>query len=813
MTGIWQDLSYGFRTLRAHPGFTAAAMLSLALGIGANTAVYSLVNTLLLRPFPIRDPDRLVAIYSSREGIRYGRSSYPDYQDVRNRCDAFSGVLARFYWPVSVRRDGAPKVILANLVSANYFDVLGVKPLTGRTFLPEEGVEGTAHAVVVLSHNLWRGSLGGEPEILGSTLLINSHPFTVIGIGPESFRGEMIGFATDLWIPITMAERILPVHPSLQDRGSGWIDMMGLLRGGVRDTQAQSALDTLASNLEQEYAATNKRKTFAVVSGATARFPVVELGRGIIAFLGVLTGVVGITLLIACSNVANLLLARGAGRKREIAMRLAMGAGRPRVLRQLLTESLLLSILSGLAGLLVAMWAIELFALVHAPTPIPVALNVSLDYRVLAFTFLLSLLTGVIFGLAPAMRASRLDMRSALNEQSGQGTGGPSKFRLQACLVTGQIALSLVLFVFAGLCLRSLNAALTANPGFEIRNGLAIGLNLSYAGYDESKGRAFYPRLIERVEQIPGVRSASLALILPLSYMSNMDNVIPEGYVPRTGESLLVQDNAVGAQYFETLGIPILRGRGFSEQDRQDTAPVAVINETMARRFWRGTDPIDKNMAVAGVKVRIVGVVGDGKYFHLGEKQESFFYRPLTQIYSAFTTLLVKTEADPRQLIKPVRDVLENLDSNLPVSEVRTLEEHMQLSQYPARIAGLSVSCFGSLALALAIVGVYGVMSYSVRQRTREFGIRIALGASPGEIQGFVLRLGLKILLAGLAAGLVLALATTRLLSSLLFGVSALDPVVFAGVSAVLAIVVGLACYFPARWASKCDPAESIRCE
>jgi len=813
MIGLRQDLAFGFRVLRMHPGFTAAAVLSLALGIGANTAVYSLVNALLLRPFPIRDPERLVAIHTSREGIRYGRTSYPDYQDVQSRCDAFSGVLARFYFPVSVRRSGAPKVILANLVSGNYFEVLGVKPLTGRTFLSEEGAVGTTHAVVVLSHNLWKRSLGAEPGILGSTLLINSHPFTVIGIGPEAFRGEMVGFATDLWIPITMASRILPINPNLQDRGSGWLDMMGLLKEGVRERQAQSALETLASNLRQEYATSNKGKTFAVVSGAMARFPVVELGRGIIGFLGVLTGIVGLTLLIACSNVANLLLARGAGRKREIAMRLALGAGRRRVIRQLLTESLLLSVLSGLVGLLVAMWAIELFALVDAPTPIPVALDVTLDYRVLAFTFLLSLLTGFIFGLTPALHASGLDVRTALNEQSSQGTGGRSKSRLQACLVTGQIALSLVLFTAAGLCLKSLSAALSANPGFEIKNGLAVGLNLSYAGYDEARGRAFYRQLIERVEQLPGVRSASLALVVPLSYMSNTEPVSPEGYEPRSGESLQVQNNAVGARYFETLGIPILRGRGINQEDRQDTEPVAVINETMARRFWRGADPVDRSFDAGGMKVRVVGVVGDGKYFHLGEKQESFFYRPLAQIYVAFTTLHVKTAGDPRLLVKPVREVLEKLDPGLPVSEVRTLEEHMRLSQYPARIAGLTVSCFGSLALALAIVGVYGVMSYSVRQRTREFGIRMALGASPGEIQRLVLRRGLRILLAGLSAGLVLAFAATRLLSSLLFGVSAVDPVVFIGVSLVLAFVVSLACFFPAQWASRCDPSESFRCE
>jgi predicted permease len=813
MMGFGQDLAYGFRILCKHPGFTAAAVISLALGIGANAAVYSLANALLLRPFPFRDPERLVSIYTSREGMKYGRSSYPDYQDVRNRCDAFSGVLARLYWPVSVKQGSKPKVVLANLVSENYFDVLGVNLPAGRAFLAEEGAVGTPHAVVVLSDNLWKRGFGSEPNMVGSTIYINSYPFTIIGIGPKAFRGEMVGFATDLWMPIAMASRILPVGISLQDRGGGWLDMVGRLREDVPEKQAQAALETLASNLRQEYATSNKDKSFAIVSGAGARFPVAELGRGVTGFIAVLMGVVCLTLLIACSNVANLLLARGTGRKREIAMRLALGAGRGRILRQLLTESLLLSLLAGMAGLLIAIWVIDLFALVDAPTPIPLALDVSLDYRVLSYTLLLSLFTGVLFGLIPALQMSKLDLRAATNEQGNSGMESRSKARLQTCLVTGQIALSLVLFTAAGLCLKSLRAALSADPGFEVRNGLAVGLNLSYGGYDEPRGRVFYQRLLERVQHIPSVRSASLALILPLSYMMNMEKVVIEGHEPRRGENLLVQNNAVGAHYFETLGIPIVAGRGFDEQDRQDTERVAIVNETMARRFWRAANPIGKGFSIDGMKLRIVGIARDGRYFQLGEKQEPFFYRPLSQAYSAFTTLHVRTAGDPRLLIQPMRDELEKLDPNLPISDVKTLAEHMRLSQYPARIVGLTVSCFGLLALALAIVGVYGMMSYSARRRMREFGIRIALGAPPAEIKKLVMRQGAMILLAGSAIGLAVAFAVTRLLSSLLYGVSALDPVIFAGVSLILAAVVLLACYLPARRAATCDPVVALRCE
>lgn len=813
MGSLWRDVTYGLRVLARNPGFTAAAMVSLALGIGANTAIFTLVNSVLLRPWPVTEPDRLVNVHTDRKGFPFGRNSYPDYQDIRARCDAFAGIVARSYWPVSIKGEGKPKVVLGNLVSADYFDVLGVKPFLGRTFLAEEGAAEGSSPVVVLSHYVWTRDFGSDQEIVGKKVLVNSNPFTVVGVAPEGFRGLMSGFATDVWAPVTMARTILPVRISFPDRGAGWLDLVGRLKQGVSVEQAGSALATLAASLAREYPDTNREKSFSAVGGLVARFPIVDMGRGVSAVLMVLMVIVALVLVIACANLASLLLARATEREREIAMRLALGAGRGRVVRQLLTESVLLSVIAGLAGFLLARWLFDLLALMNPPTPVPISLDLAPDYRVFTFAAAVSVLTGVVFGLAPALRASGLRLFPALKDQRNGRRGGPRKARLQSCLVTAQVALSLVLLIGAGLCVKSLTSALTTDLGFETRNGLVVGLNLAYGQYSEQEGRLFYQRLLDRVESIPGVRSAGVALLAPLSYSHSTSEISVEGYEPREGESLLIDMNAVTPGYFETLGIPILEGRAIEDSDRADSEPVAVINERLAQRFWPGASPVGRSMTAGGDRVRIVGVARNSKYFSLDEEPKAFYYRPLSQVYAAFSSLHVRTAGDPKAVLPAVLRELEALDPDLPAGDANTMQEHLGLSQYPSKITGVLVGGFGVLALVLAMVGVYGVMAYSVSQRTHEFGVRTALGAERSQLVRLAMRRGLAMTLAGTAVGLAGAAALTRYLETLLHGVDPLDPAIFAGVAAALLLVALLACYLPARWAARVDPVVALKYE
>jgi len=813
MTGMWKDLTYGFRVLAKSPGFALTAILSLALGIGANTAIFSVVNGVLLRPFPVEEPGRLARLDTLKVGLNGARSSYPDFEDIRELDDVFDGAFARSYWPVSIGSGEGPRVVLGNLVCADYFKVLGVQTAAGRAFLREETTVPGAEPVAVVSHALWADLFGADPNLVGATVRINNYPFTVVGVASEGFRGVMAGFATDVWLPITMSGPVLPGRVDLEDRGSGWMDMMVRLGEDVSPARAQAALDVLAARLAREHPETNRDKGFGVITGAAARFPITGMGTVVSLFLVVVMGVVCLLLLIACSNVANLLLARGVARQREMALRLSLGAGRGRVVRQLLTESISLGVIAGLVGLLVATWLVEMFMLVEVPSPLPVELDLAIDYRVLCFTLGASLVTGVLFGLMPALRASGLNLFSTLRSQRANSGGRRGEARAQKVLVVTQVALSLVLLVAAGLFTKSLREALVMDPGFDARNGIVAGLNLSYGQYSEEDGRNFIGRLVERLEELPAVESASLGVLAPLSYSKQTSRIVVEGYEAPNGEDSYSEFNSVTAGYFETLGIPLERGRGIEERDGRDSQSIAVINETMARRFWGEQDPIGRAFTMYDSRITVVGIARDGKYMHLGEEPTPFFWRPLLQVYAPFLTVHVRTREMPARVIPSVITVIEDLDPSLPMPDIHTIEEHLRLTQYPAIMGGIMVGGFGALALLLAMVGVYGVLSYLVSQRTHEFGIRAAMGAERGQILRTVLFRGLKLTLAGVAIGLAGSLAVAQVLASLLIGVSPYDPMVYIGVAGLVVLVAAGACYFPARWAMKVEPSVALRHE
>jgi predicted permease len=810
------DLRFALRMLIQNPGFTAIVVISLALGIGVNTLVFSLVNAVLLEPFPIQRPDRIVNVFTSRTGLPYGRSSYPDFEDLRDRATVFSGVLARCYWPVSVGEgSGKPEIVLGELVSGNYFGVLGVNPVLGRTFSAGEGKVEGADAVAVISHRFWKRRWAANPNIVGQTITLNARRFTVIGVGPEGFTGTMAGMPVDAWLPITMKAGIHPGDMALGSRAGGWLDIVARLKDEVPATEAQAVVHTIALHLAREHPDHNRDKQFTLVGGLSNRFPVQEMAQGVQAFMAILTAVVALVLLLTCSNVTNLMLSRAAAREQEMAMRRALGASRARVIRQLLTEGVVLALCGGALGLLFTGWGLQLLALLKPPSMIvPVGLEVPLNMRVLVYGGGVSVLVGLVIGLVPGWRSGRWPLYHVLRSgHPAAGAGGRHRTRFQRALVAVQLALSFVLLIAAGLCLKSLQGVLRMDPGFEFHRGITATLNLSYGNYDEAAGRAFFARVLEQVRQVPGVEAASLAVLPPLAYAKNQEKIEVPGYEPRAGESLLVENNYVSAGYFTTLGIPIQEGRPIDERDQREREGVMVINETMARKFWGAESPLDRIVTVSGRPMRIVGVAKDSKYYQLSEVSQPHFYVSLHQAHLPFASLLVRTAGDPAALLPAVLREVERLDPNLPISDARTLIQQMEVQYYPTRIVAISVGAFGLLALALATAGTYGVMAYSVRQRTRELGVRTALGANRRQILGLVLRQGLRTILVGAIAGLAGAVGTAQLLAANLYAVRSMEPVVFAGVAGLLIASALLACYLPARRAAQVDPLIALRCE
>jgi predicted permease len=815
MHGLWPDLRYGARALVQQRAFTVVAVLTLGLGIGVNAAVFSVANTLLFRPLPVREPDRLVSVFASHVGgQRYAIVSFPDYRDLRETSTAFSGLAAQCFWAVSLRQQGAAKVVMAQTVSWNYFDVLGVRPALGRTFRPEEDEAEGADPVVILSHRAWKRRHDSGAEVLGQTVFINDRPFTVVGVAPEGFTGLSTIMTPDVWVPTMMVNQVFPYHVNLDGRSDPWLTLVGRLRPSVTLAQARDELKRLASTLAREHPDDNTGKSFTAVGVNQTRIIPNSTTASARELAGLLMAVVALVLLVACFNVANLSLARAAGRQREVALRVALGASRWRIVRQLLTESTLLSLLAGGAGLLLAWWTMGLISSQRILSELPVQLSIGLDRRVLAFATLLSLATGLLFGLAPALHSLRFGQYRALRDQARSGGPGRGSVRIQRGLVVGQIAVSLVLLVGAGLFLEGLDNALHVDPGFTLRDGLIAPVDLGYGHYTEAEGRTFFRELKARVQSLPGVESVALAAALPLGETHGHHDVRIDGYTPRPDEHMLFMRNMVDADYLETMGIRVERGRGFTRLDEADTQPVALVNETMARRYWPEGHAVGGVLrADRGVPRAVVGVIEDGKYRSLGEQPRPYLCIPLSQAdYLQRRYLVVRTAGDAGGLLPRVEREIAALDPALPVS-VTTVAEMRDRTLGSARGPALALTLFGLLALALATVGVYGVVAYVVSLRTHEFGVRLALGARRREVVDLVLRHTIATTLVGIGIGLALALVTAPLLSRLLFGANPLDPRIFGGVSLVLLATALVASAVPARQAARLDPMTILRCE
>ena len=822
MDNFLKDLRYAIRSLLKQPGFTLVAVLTLALGIGINTTVFSLANSVFLRTLPVAAPQNLVWVFSGSDNP----NSYPDYLDYRNQSDLFDGVLAYDWVPLNLGNDGHAERVQGTLVSGNFFNVLGVNAQLGRTFLPEEDQTPDASPVAVISHSLWQRRFDKDQNVVGKTLALNGHSFTIVGVAPEGFVGTEEAFPREIWIPLTMQGTVRPAPAGLRNapnpasnRSARSLTVMARLKSGVTLRQAQAGMNVVASRLSQSYPDTNNNFQISLYSAGNGRPSFRTLLKPVTS---VLLAVVGLVLLIACANVANLLLARAAKRRKEVAIRLALGSTRSRLIRQLLTESILLACLGGLAGLLLSVWLINLLTSFKPSVPMPLNIEFHTDWRVLSFTLLLSILTGVLFGLVPALQASKNELVPALKNSQDEFNNSRKILSLRNALVIGQVTLSILVLVGAGLFLRSLNRARAINPGFDAEHVLTLSFNTSAQGYDAVKAAQFYQQLTGRVRALPGVQNVSVAQSAPLSYFyapAFSSPVVIEGREPAAGEDLpVIGNNTISPAFFQTLGISLLNGRDFTDQDREGSPRVVIVNETLARTFFPNENPIGRRLRVMrrgnqATASEIVGVVRDSKYLSLGEGPTPYLFVPYLQNPQPAMAMQVRTSGNPKDAIAVVRREVEALDPNLPPFNVMLLTENIDISLFPARLGALLLGVFGLLALSIATIGIYGVISYGVSERTREMGIRMALGARAGDVLRLVISQGMWLALIGITLGSALALLSTRVMKSYLYDVSTTDPLTFGGIALLLIGVALLACYIPARRATKVDPLVALRYE
>jgi predicted permease len=815
-----KDIVYGVRMLTKNPGVTLVAVITLALGIGANTAIFSGVNAFLMRPLPVTRPEELIRPMEIAEDRELSdEMSYPDFLDYRSQSSSFVGLSAEDMVPAAVDSENQNDVIWGQVVSANYFDVVQVNPLLGRTFAPDEDKTVGANPVLVLGYSLWQRRFGSDANIVGKTVRLNNRPYEVIGVAPESFTGTKFALSMDFWAPISMAEDLRRAPKLLEDRGSHWMNVLGRIKPGVTLDQASAELSGIAERINQTYPNNRSSGTRALVMIETdGRFE--DMGTVFKSAGAIAMAIVGLVLLIACANVANLMLARAAARRKEIGIRLALGASRTRLIRQLLTESLLLAVLGGGLGLLLAIWVTKLmegFIPVLEYTIIKDFF--ALDSRALIFTAVVSLATGLIFGLAPAWHSSNPDVVPVLK-------GLPEmahkrrlrRFTLRNSLVVAQVALSFTVLVCGGLFIKSFRKAQTMDPGFNNPNGLILSLSPQLVGYDNDQSRNFYRQLVERTRNLPGVEGAGMARLLPLGDSSNSNGpVLKEGEtLPRGSSGRTIMTNVIGPGYFQTMQIPLVEGRDFDERDQPKTQSVIVINQRMAEMLWPGESAVGKRVFI-GTESRepleVVGVVKTGKYRALAEEPRPYIYYSMTQWRPGNMSLVVRSSIDPRGLVGAIRKEVQTLDRNVPVSGVKTMSEHLTYALWAPNMAASFSLAFGVLAVLLSAVGLYSVMAYVVSQRTREVGIRMALGAERSHVLKMITKQGMWLAGVGVVIGLLLALALVRVLSALLIGISGYDVGIFVIVPLLLATVALVACYLPARRATKVDPLIALRYE
>ena len=818
------DLRYGIRMLLNRPGFTLIAVLTLALGVGANTAIFSVTDKLLLRSLPVSDPDQLVLITSVSVSPHFVSNlfAYPEFNDYRTQNNVFDGMLAFSRTELELTTGSGTERIQSEYVSGNYFDVLGIQASRGRTFLPQEDQTPGSQPVVVVSEAFTRKHFAAGQDPVGQKLTLNGFPLTVVGIAPENFTGMMLERPTELWVPVLM-------HPQLADskfiekRSDRFLQMMGRVKSGVSTAQADSSLNLLAQQIKEANTppgTITKGLPFSEqhIKSEPGGKGISLLRKRFAAPLKLLMAVVALVLLIACANIAGLLLARGVTRRKEIAIRLAVGANSWRVVRQLLTESLLLAVSGGLIGLLIAPWLISL--LVNTQSRLDLARTVlaqGIDARVLAFTALTTFVAGIIFGIFPAWQSSRAELVPVLKEEGGISGQRERRFTFRSVLVVTQLALAIVVLIGAGLCIKSLRNLLAIDPGYNAETLLTVPLELDEKKYDEASGRVFQHHLYARLETLPGVEAVSYGLVMPFSGSRYISSIFVQGRQPLPNEQMAFDASVVGPNYHETMGIEMAQGRGFTDQDREGAPGVVIINEALAQRLFPGENALGRKLTLKtnGPPLDIVGITRDVKHHDLTETPLPHFDLPALQRgYDSYTNVVIRTRGPAQDLIPTVRSELLDLDPALPVKEIAAVSTQIDNTLAATRLASTLISIFGFVALVLASIGLYGVMAWMVSHRTREVGIRMALGARPGDVLKLIIKQGLILTLTGVVIGLVAAWIATRLIDTQqLYGVSATDPFTFAVIALLLTAVSLLACYLPARRATKVDPLTALRYE